>query len=477
MNTRSSLELRQSQSLVMTQQLQQSIKMLQMSAVDLQEFVLAEVQRNPLLSFNEAEGEARESEWESTPSEDSATAQLDTNEESWWGEGAEDHAAENRYEIHGDFQGTAGDVIELRYSEAPSLREHVRAQINPLINDAAERLIALHLTDLLDDNGYLLEDTRTLAHTLGTDEASVEHVIERLQACEPTGVFARDLKECLRLQLEEQQRLTPELELFLTHMHLLAEGDIRKLARVCGMDEAQLKDMLGLIRTLNPKPGSRYGSDRVETMIPDILVKRGPDRQWRVEVNPEALPKVLVNRQYHDVIHAQVSSREDRKFINDHMSHANWLVKALDQRAGNMLKVSSEIVRWQKDFLERGIHYLKPMKLSDIAATAQVHESTVSRICTQKYMATPRGTFEMKYFFSTSVGGEDGEGASSRVIMHEIKQMIATEAADDILSDDAITRVLKERGMDVARRTVVKYRQQLNIPSSVERRKLKGRGG
>jgi RNA polymerase sigma-54 factor len=457
----------------MTQQLQQSIKMLQMSAIDLQEFVLTEVQRNPLLSLGDGDGEARETEWEAAPGEDGATAQLDTNEESWWGEGAEDHAAERRYEIGSDFDGTAGDVIEQRYSEAPSLREHVRAQINPLIADAAERLIALHLTDMLDDNGYLLEDTRGLAQALGTDEASIERLIRRLQACEPTGVFARDLKECLRLQLEERHLLTPVTVAFLTHMHLLAEGESKKLAKLCGMDDSGFQETLALIRTLNPKPGNRYGSERVETMIPDVLVKRGPDRQWRVEVNPDALPKVLVNRQYHDVIHAKVTSRDDRKFVNEQLSHANWLVKALDQRASNMLKVATEIVRWQKDFLERGIHYLKPMKLSDIAAAAQVHESTVSRISAQKYMATPRGTFEMKYFFSTSVGGEDGEGSSNRVIMHEIKHMIAAESPDDILSDDTIARILKERGMDVARRTVVKYRQQLDIPSSVDRRKQK----
>ena len=482
MNTRASLELRQSQNLVMTQQLQQSIKMLQLSAVDLQEFVLAEAQRNPLLSLGDSDSDTpsdseAEPVWAGDTGEDDATSTLDTSEESWWGGETDEGFTSRRYDVSSsDFEGTAGEIIEQRYGEDISLREHIRQQINTLILDPAERLIALHLTDMLDDSGYLLEDTSALPTSLGTDQATLERIIRRLHSCEPTGVFARDLKECLRLQLEEKGAMNPAMESFLRHMHLYAQGEMKKFSQLCGLDEEGIREALTLIRTLDPKPGNRFQNDRVETLIPDILIRRGPDRQWRVEVNPDALPKLLVNRQYHDTIAAQVRNKDDKKFINEQLTHANWLVKALDQRASNMLKVATEIVRWQKDFLERGIHYLKPMKLSDIAALAQVHESTVSRISANKYMATPRGTFEMKYFFSTAVGGEDGEAQSSRVIMHEIKQLIHKESPDAILSDDAIMRILKERGMDVARRTVVKYRQSLDIPSSVDRRKLKKTG-
>ena len=474
MSSKPSLELRQSQSLVMTQQLQLSIKLLQLSSMDLQEFVMAEVQRNPLLSVGEGEGGESElsTEREEQPKEDGFTEQMDASEESWWGdEGSEAHVS--RFEEDGRYEGSAGEIIEQRHSEGESLRDHVRTQIGALITDPAERLMALYLTDLLDDSGYLLEDMKALCEALGTEPNTLEPLIRRLQACEPTGVFARDLKECLRLQLEEQDLLGSQMDIFLKNLDLLGQGEGAKLAKLAGMDAEAMAEALALIRTLDPKPGSRFGAERVETLIPDILVRRGPDRQWRVEVNVDVLPRVLVNRQYHDVIAGQVKSRDDRKFVNEQLSHANWLVKALDQRAANMLKVGTEIVRWQKDFLERGIHYLKPMKLSDIAAAAGVHESTVSRISANKYMATPRGTFEMKYFFSTAVGGEEGEAQSSRVIMHEIKRMVAAESPDDILSDDTIARLLKERGMDVARRTVVKYRQLLDIPSSVDRRKAK----
>jgi RNA polymerase sigma-54 factor len=478
MNTRASLELRQSQNLVMTQQLQQSIKMLQLSAIDLQEFILAEAQRNPLLTLGEGEGEggsaeSGDAEWSLSEHEDAATSTLDTSEESWWGGETDEGFTSRRYDVSSIADHSAGEIIEQRYGEEVTLQEHVRQQINTLIDAPHERLIAMHLADLLDDNGYLLESTLSLSQTLGTDEATLERIIRCLQACEPTGVFARNLRECLELQLEERGLLSPVLKDFLRHMHLFADGNTKKLSQLTGLDEQGLKEALALIRTLDPKPGSRFQNERIETIIPDIFIRRAPDRQWRVELNPDALPRVLINRQYHDSIHAQARNRDEKKFLNEQLSHANWLVKALDQRATNMLKIATEITRWQKDFLERGIHYLKPMKLSDIAALAQVHESTVSRISANKYMATPRGTFEMKYFFSTAVGGEDGEAQSSRVIMHEIKQLIAKESPDDILSDDTIARVLKERGMDVARRTVVKYRQLLDIPSSVDRRKQK----
>lgn len=475
MNTRPSLELRQSQSLVMTQQLQLSIKMLQLSAVDLHELVEAEAERNPLLSIGESEGDtqAREEEWKPEKDESDSTAQLDVNEESWWGEDADYSPAHSRYDSVNSYEGTAGDIIEQRYQESISLQSHVRQQINHVLSDPAERLVALHLTDMLDENGYLLDDLGAISASFGTDKSTIEAIILRLQSCEPTGVFARDLKECLKLQLEERKLMTPALAIFLQHLDLYAQGDLKKLSRLCGMDDVQIAQSLALIRTLDPKPGSGFDNERVETLIADIIVKRAPDQQWRVELNPDAMPRVLFNRQYHELISSQVKNREDKKFVNEQLSHANWLVKAMDQRATNMLKVASEIVRWQRDFLERGIHYLKPMKLSDIAALAQVHESTVSRISANKYIATPRGTFEMKYFFSTAVGGDEGEAQSSRVIMHEIKRMVAAEGADDVLSDEAITKILKERGMDVARRTVVKYRQILDIPSSVDRRKLK----
>jgi RNA polymerase sigma-54 factor len=479
-----SLQLRTGQSLVMTEQLQQSIKLLQLSALELSEFIEQELEKNPLLAAEEPgadetpepsagdSGEAEQNDEERDSGEEDAS--LDASDDDLWGGELESR----RYEEAGQGRGEGGgafasDVIEQSYSEQASLKDHLHAQVLVDIPDPAQKIIAAYLIDLVDDAGYLREDATELAERIGCGAAEVEAVIARLQECDPPGVFARDLRECLALQLKERGEWTQAMRLLLEHLDVLAEANLKKLMRLCRVEEAELAEMLALLRSLDPRPGSHFSREQVETLIPDVFVRKTPQGNWRVELNTDVLPRVLVNRRYHAELSARSRGREEKKFLNEHLANASWLVRALDQRAETLLKVSSEMVRQQELFLDHGIRHLKPLTLRHIAERVEVHESTVSRVTSNKYMATPRGVFPMKYFFSSSlVDMASGEGTSSRTVMHLIKELIEAESADAVLSDDTIAETLQERGIDVARRTVVKYRKLMNIPSSVERRRL-----
>jgi RNA polymerase sigma-54 factor len=493
-------EFRQAQTLVMTQQLQQSIKLLQLSAAELNEFIDEELEKNPLLSKEGAEGEA-EAPADAAEGDETATAGADDDErrgdtqeltvsdsdysvneelvsDSYgdeWSEGEVSHISAGAQGSSGQYdEDGEGYGIESASARDKTLREHLLEQIHMDITDAAQLLIAEKLTDMLDEAGYLREEPTTLANTLGAEAKEIEAVIERLQQMEPVGVFARSLTECLRLQLKDMDRLDPCMEIFLDNIEMMGSGDLAGLRKKCNADAEDFAQMIADIRRCNPKPGLGFATEDVQAVIPDVIVRRAKGGGWHLELNPEAMPRVLINRQYAANVGARNGDKEAKKFVSEQMANANWLVKALDQRANTILKVATEIVKQQDRFLQHGIRFLKPLVLKDIAAAVGMHESTISRVTTSKFMATPRGTLELKFFFTSSINaGTGANDFSSKTVQYYIKELVNNEDPKDILSDDAIVQRLKDRNIDVARRTVTKYREEMNIPSSVIRRRQK----
>lgn len=487
-------ELRQSQQLVMTQQLQQSIKLLQLSATELSEFIEQEIEKNPLLSREDAPVEAddaREAAESSGEDEEGDTGtgvvaadspeheaqRAEDFSDSWSDEGDAGYYASQGAggrEVARDYDPEdEGRGLEQTLSENRSLREHLLEQLQVDLTDPAMRIIGVQLVDMLDEGGYLRDDTASLAELLGTDEETIEATILAMQRFDPVGVCARSLEECLRIQLDEKGRLDAPMEIFLTNMSLLAEGNVQALRKLCNVDDEELQLIIADVRSCNPRPASHFSHDMAEAVTPDVLVRRGK-QGWMIELNPEALPRVLINQQYATELSGRTKDKEAKKYVSEQMQNASWLVKALNQRAETILKVAREIVKQQEKFFLHGIRFLKPLILKDIAAEVGLHESTISRVTTNKFMATPRGTFEMKYFFTSSIGGAVGDTEfSSKTVMFYIRELVDAENAKDILSDDAIMTLLKDRNIEVARRTVTKYREAMNIPSSVVRRRQK----
>jgi RNA polymerase sigma-54 factor len=302
----------------------------------------------------------------------------------------------------------------------------------------------------------------------------VERVLAVVQTFEPSGVFARSLGECLALQLKEQNRYDPMIGALLDNLHLLAAHNMTGLRKAVGCDMTELSEMIDEIKQLNPKPGLVFGSAPVQTVVPDILVRPAADQSWLIELNADTLPRVLVNRSYLTTVSSGAQSEKDKTYLVDCLQTANWLVKSLDQRARTILRVAEEIVRQQDGFFAHGIQHLRPLNLKTVADAISMHESTVSRVTSNKYMSTTRGLFELKFFFTSSIASSDeGEAHSSSAVRHRIKQMIDGETAKMILSDDKIVEKLKTDGVDIARRTVAKYREAMRIPSSVQRRREK----
>lgn len=469
------LELRQQQSLVMTQQLQQSIKMLQMSSLELSELIAEEMEKNPLL---QEEGSSTSGGDASEPATDQESPKdrendnlLDTSADDHWNSGEwQDNLSTTRR--NNDEDGSS-NFLENTASELPSLRDHLLEHLLFSTDDMAERLIGRHLIDLVDEAGYLPPEYTQTAEVLNCDAAQLEAVVQMLQRCEPAGLCARNLAECLALQLRERNRLDPAMEKMLAHLDLLGKAEFDKLSGLCEVDREDLREMVQEIRALNPKPGFQFSHDSAQVVEPDVLVRKKKSG-WHIELNPRALPRVLVNQHYFVDLSERTRNKEEKKYLSEQLANANWLVKALDQRANTLLKVAQEIVTQQDSFLKYGIRYLKPLTLREVAEVIEMHESTVSRVTTQKYMATPSGTYELKYFFSSSLNSADGGiDISSKSVQFLIKQMVDEETETTILSDDAISEKLKDQGIDIARRTVAKYRDMLNIPSSAERKRLR----
>ena len=514
------LEFRQSQSLVMTPQLMQAIKLLQLSNLDLTTFVEEELERNPLLerANDEAPGgeaPAEASQFSDHDGDDSGSSGADDGfggsgdafepgQEEWMSKdlgtraeieqtldtgldnvfseepaeaaarNAQDAAPTTYTEWGGGASGDEDYNLEAFVAAETTLSDHLAEQLSVAFTGAAQRMIGKYLIDLVDEAGYLPPDLGGAAERLGATQKDVEDVLAVLQKFDPPGVCARSLSECLAIQLRELDRYDPAMQALVEHLDLLAKRDIATLRKLCGVDDEDIADMIGEIRRLNPKPGMKFGSARLQTMVPDVYVRPGPDGGWHVELNSDTLPRVLVNQTYYSELSKKIGKDGDKSYFTDALQNATWLVRALDQRARTILKVATEIVRQQDGFFTHGVAHLRPLNLKAVADAIQMHESTVSRVTANKYMATHRGTFELKYFFTASIASADGgEAHSAEAVRHHIKQLIDSEAPSAILSDDTIVERLRASGIDIARRTVAKYREAMRIPSSVQRRRDK----
>ncbi|MBT3989322.1 MAG: RNA polymerase factor sigma-54 [Rhodospirillaceae bacterium] len=514
------LELRHSQSLVMTPQLQQAIKLLQMSNIDLNEFVESELAENPMLERDdsnspdnhdgsgEAVTETEDSNEDSGSDGPDGLEAIDMNtsdhvtddqvnaldmenyDNVWDGEPAAEPVSASANEDGGSLSewstpvGSGGNTqfensdysLEQTISQEISLRDHLLEQIQMDITDPTDRIIAMYLLDMLDEAGRIPDELEDAAERLGCSLNRVEKVLESLQAIDPPGIFARDLAECWAIQLRDLDRFDPAMEALLENIELLKQHEYQALSKICGVDLDDIKDMIDEIWALSHKPAEAFDHIIAQPITPDVIMRSGPSNTWIVELNNDTLPKVLVNNQYYASISKSVRTKDEKQYVTDKLQIANWLVKSLHQRATTILKVATEIVQQQEAFFAKGVEHLKPLVLRDIAEEIEMHESTVSRVTSNKYINTPRGIYELKYFFTTAISSSTGgEAHSAESVRHRIKALIDDELPTKILSDDKLVELLKTSGIDIARRTVAKYREAMKIPSSVQRRREKKR--
>ena len=501
------LQLRQSQSLVMTPQLMQSIRLLQFSHVELTRFIEQEVERNPLLELVSSENDQPDTVSEAAEPAKPQVAEGDPGEDATWAGNADSQAERMTSEIDARYEnvfpddhgtervdqpefidnwksmpgsdgGRSGEGYDLDdfAARAPTLRDHVAEQIAFAFAEPAERLIATELADQLDAAGYMVGDMAETVERLSADPEQVDGVLARLQEFEPAGLFARSLSECLSLQLARKDRLDPAMAALVNNLELLARRDFAALTRICGVDEEDLLDMMAEIRALDPKPGTRFETGSSEMIVPDVSVRPSSDGGWNVELNPDTLPRVLVNQTYFTTVTGKMpKDAAGHDFLGECLQTANWLARSLDQRARTIMKVASEIVRQQDAFLLHGVDHLRPLNLKAVAEAIGMHESTVSRVTSNKYMITPRGVFELKYFFTVSIASAQagGDAHSAESVRHRIRVLVDQEAPEAVLSDDDLVDLLKKAGIEIARRTVAKYREAMAIPSSVQRRREK----
>lgn len=509
------LLLRQGQSLVMTPQLLQAIKLLQFSNVELAAFIEEELERNPLLeraedapdleappeadtgSYTETSAngdfdDTGEADWNSASlatDRGSLEASLGTELSNVFGDDCAPTSAEPAMTADGlalslhawsgalASGGNGGEATSLEAYVAAelSLREHLAAQLSLATKNSVDRVIGQAIVDSIDDTGYLTDSLAEIAARLGAPPERAERLLGLIQTFEPLGVGARNLAECLSIQLREMDRFDPAMEALVGRLDLVARCDYAALRKLCGVSAEDIADMISEIKRLDPKPGRAFGGAAVQAIVADVIIRALPDGSWHVELNPEVLPRVLVNQVYATRVARARANDVDRSFLSNCLQSANWLTKSLEQRARTILKVASEIVRQQDAFFANGVEYLRPLNLKAIADAIGMHESTVSRVTSNKYISTPRGLFELKYFFTASIASHSGGDAhSAEAVRFRIRQMIEQESESDILSDDAIVTRLKQSNIEIARRTVAKYRESLRIPSSVERRRMRG---
>ncbi|WP_225207030.1 RNA polymerase factor sigma-54 [Novosphingobium huizhouense] len=485
------LDLRQSQSLVMTPQLQQAIKLLALSNLEIETFIGEALDSNPLLELGDAappeapEGpeELRRTHLESSPVDqlvgegradedrplDIDPTALDRDRDT--GDGGDGVAGfEGGQRLAG---GGEGPEIDERGSPETTLAEHLHAQVGAAARDPQQLFVARWLIDQLDEAGYLSLPLSEAAQALGLPLATVEAALELVQTLDPTGVGARSLSECLALQAREADRYDPCMARLIDNLDLVARGELSRLKRMCGVDDEDFADMLAELRGYDPKPGLRFGGGVAEAVVPDILVRATKDG-WDIALNQATLPRLVVNRRYYVEMRGACVGKEARAWLGEKLADANWLLKALDQRQKTILKVAAEIVKQQDGFFRHGVAHLRPLTLRTVAEAIEMHESTVSRVTSNKYLHCERGTFELKYFFTSGVASTDGEGAvSAEAVKAAIRQLIDAEDPKAILSDDALVDLLKARGFDLARRTVAKYREAIGLGSSVQRRRQK----
>lgn len=486
------LDLRQSQQLVMTPQLQQAIKLLSLSNLEVEGFIAEELAKNPLLESERDEerentGASNEDGFGDAPEPATADdlvasgaageeAQLDIDPEALTDDGASDRAGlDGALGMLGTGAGGSedGPDIDALGTSDISLHDHLLAQAGSALS-GNQHMIAAQLIERIDETGYLRADLLRLSRQLGVATGELEEVLECIQSFDPSGVGARDLSECLAIQAREADRYDPAMARLIDNLDLLARGELGRLKRMCRVDEEDMADMIAELRDYDPKPGCKFGGEIVQAVVPDIFV--APRKQgWAVELNNATLPRLIVNRAYHAELDAAGNGDATSKaWLNECLSGANWLVRALDQRARTITKVASELVKRQEGFFRHGVTHLKPLTLREIAESIDMHESTVSRATSNKYLSCSRGVFELKYFFSSGVGTDDGGDASAEAVKSHIRSLIENE--EKILSDDKLVALLKERGFDIARRTVAKYREAMGIGSSVERRRQRKLG-
>ncbi|SEM71964.1 RNA polymerase, sigma 54 subunit, RpoN/SigL [Sphingomonas gellani] len=492
------LDIRQSQSLVMTPQLQQAIKLLALSNLEIEAFVAEEIEKNPLLDAPRTtlSGD-EEGSRPAQPEQPEARVEVDSLVS---GDGpvggdphepgmdvdyaTESHQQDSVADGGGGFDGSLGlngiaggsggedgpDLDALAGGET-GLTDHLLAQAGTAF-DAADLFIAQHLIDQIDEAGYLRADLLDVAMRLGVAKARVEAVLATIQTFDPTGVGARDLGECLALQAREADRYDPCMARLLDNLDLLGRGELPRLKRMCGVDDEDMADMIRELRNYDPKPGCRFGGEPIQSVTPDLFVAR-TKAGWAIEINAATLPRVLVNRHYLHELQSGPQDKASKAWVSDALASANWLVKALDQRQRTIIKVATEIVKQQEAFFLKGVAHLRPLTLARVAEAIEMHESTVSRVTSNKYLSCARGLFELKYFFTSAIQAADGgEAVSAEAVRNAIRQLIAGEGAK-ILSDDTLVELLQKQGFDIARRTVAKYREAMGIGSSVQRRRAK----
>ena len=506
------LDLRQSQSLVMTPQLQQAIKLLALSNLEIEAFIGDALDANPLLELGEgAPDGAPEHGLEAVPEElrrthletspvdqlvsegraaddrplDIDATTLDRDRDTGDGDAGGRTGADFTESLGGDAGsggGGEGPDIDERGGASETLAEHLHAQIGAVTSDRMVLFAARWLIDQIDEAGYLVVGLEEASQALGLPLPAVAKALALVQSLDPTGVGARTLSECLALQAREADRYDPCMARLIDNLELVARGEIARLKRLCQVDDEDFGDMLRELRGYDPKPGLRFGSGPAEAVVPDILVRavmaEDGSQGWDIALNPATLPRLVVNRRYYVEMRHACMGKEAKAWLGERLADANWLLKALDQRQKTILKVAAEIVKQQEGFFQGGVAHLKPLTLRTVAEAISMHESTVSRVTSNKYLHCARGTFELKYFFTSGVASSDGESAvSAESVKAAIRQLIDAEDAKSVLSDDALVDLLRERGFDLARRTVAKYREAIGLGSSVQRRRQKALAG
>ena len=470
------LKLKQSQSLVMTPQLQQAIKLLQLNNLELTELVNKELEENPFLENESSEEKVEKFEEETN----------DLSESFESGESIADEPKiddyDNRWDTDLSYQSYSkttdsdsidpGSVVEQTLSEKISLKGILKNQAELEFKSQTEKKISELLIDYIEPSGWITISIDELADFSGFDKTLIEKILLKMQNFEPNGVFARNLKECLIIQLRNEDKLNNSKKKLIENLELLGEGNLKELQKITNLREEELKENIKSIRLLNPKPGTKYSDENSIIFNPDVIVTKN-NENWEVELNNSTLPKVTVNQEYVNEIEGLNCSESDKKYITENLNSAKWLIKAIQQRNMTTLKISAEIVNQQKLFFEKGKKYLKPMILKDVAKKINMHESTVSRVTSEKLMLTPRGIFEMKIFFSASIGGtNDGDSFSAASVRESLKKLISNEPMNNPFSDEILVNKLHSQGISLARRTVAKYRELLNIPSSSIRRRM-----
>ena len=481
------LEIKQTQSLLMTPELRQAINILQLNNIELNQLIEQEIEQNPLLEKEEDILNNQESEKIHTIDdiEENFTANeeilpdinYDTSFTDDFGSDREGYETDNDYDWaaynkNKDINSSDPDYdyFEQKLAGEKSLYTFLDEQISTSFTSPKEKIIAKSLCEHLDAAGYFRGDIKEIAKKFRCPTQIIINVLNRLKDFEPSGIFAENLKECLSIQLKDINRYDPLIAKLLDNLPLLADGRIKELLKICNTSSEELFEMISDIKSLNPKPTAEWNNEYSPYIIPDIFVKRNKYGEYRVELNNMSLPKLLINHNYRSNL--SISNKLTDRYLKEKISSANFLIKAMHQRATTILRISEEIVKIQHNFFEYGIEHLKPLNLKDLAYNLELHESTISRASTNKYMHTPCGTFELKYFFSAAASSYIGKNnISTHSIKHKIKSLINAEDPKKILSDDKIAEILAQEGIKIARRTVAKYRESLGIPTSAERKR------